>query len=447
MRDGVSTRRSYLRRVGGVVGVAVAGSTAGCSGGSGDGESTDTVAPPTDTTVTTSTTTETTTTRTLDAEGESPADGSGGLAEWLPTPSAFELDGYGYHRTDYGAVATEGAPFSDRARRQAREFVGGEEGLFPDLSALETVIGLSGNSGRTAAFVALGSFDPVSVARRVTQTLASAERDGAHRGHALYTASDTGGRPTTVAVAAGSLVVGSSADPRRVTEAILDARADALDRYVDTDPVGSLIAGADGSLYAGGGPAGQGIDTGASVPRPDVLVASGIDMSLRGDQVDFEAVYRFETDEAAASIDLDTWADSAVRFSPAVGANATREGRRVRLDGVVPARGVRVAGDLTMSVLEDVLPSVTFAYEASAEEGTVTVTHDGGDALTRDNTDALRVAVDGATATDWLDGAGGTVSEGDSVTVDADSGATVTVVWVPPEGEGDLTIDSFTVPE
>lgn len=82
--------------------------------------------------------------------------------------------------------------------------------------------------------------------------------------------------------------------------------------------------------------------------------------------------------------------------------------------------------------------SFTFDYES---DGTLTVTHDGGDRIPADQ---LRIIGDGVSR-HW--GESGTVTAGDSVTVQVPADATVRVIWSGPEGEDSATLAKWIGPD
>ncbi|MFW6436972.1 MAG: type IV pilin [Halococcoides sp.] len=71
-------------------------------------------------------------------------------------------------------------------------------------------------------------------------------------------------------------------------------------------------------------------------------------------------------------------------------------------------------------------PQVQFS--SSVDGSTMTITHEGGDSI---ETDELTLLI-GDRATEWADS--GTVSAGDSTTVEVESGQTVQIVWESPDG-------------
>lgn len=83
--------------------------------------------------------------------------------------------------------------------------------------------------------------------------------------------------------------------------------------------------------------------------------------------------------------------------------------------------------------------SVSMSYDATAE--TATVTHTRGETIEAEN---LLLRVDGELI-DWTD-PDGSVTAGDSMTVDASSGTTVRVIW-SGGGEDPVTLASDTVGE
>ncbi len=410
--EGHSTRRSVLRAAGGGA-VALTASTAGCLGLLGGGDGGDT------------------------------------LSRWLPAPTVLGVEGYAFHRTDYAALTADDAPFSERATERAEATIGGSDGVF-DRDAVEGVVYVDAAAiGALRATVALGSFDPAAVGERLTGEF-GAEADGTHRDHDLYVSAGEG---SGAAVGAGtdSVVVAVAPEGTRSSvETLLDARAGAVDRYgAADDDVGTLLDGLDGSLYAGGGPGSRGTAILGSFPRSDAVVAGGLDADLDGDEVTFERLYVFEDAETAESVDLTDWRDGLVRLSRVSSLDLGRDGRTVTVSGSVPATAVGVGGSVSLSVIRTTVPQIAFNFEYRAADGVVVITHEGGDTINAENTSRLAVEVDGERAAVWFDGDPGSerVSAGRQVRVDAGPGATVDVVWVPPESSTGVAIGTYTVPE
>ena len=84
-------------------------------------------------------------------------------------------------------------------------------------------------------------------------------------------------------------------------------------------------------------------------------------------------------------------------------------------------------------------PQMSVATSYDADAGAATLTHDGGDEAQAAN---LVVRVDGELV-DWTD-PDGTVSPGDSLTVDASAGSTIRLLW-SGGGEDPVTLSSYTV--
>lgn len=94
---------------------------------------------------------------------------------------------------------------------------------------------------------------------------------------------------------------------------------------------------------------------------------------------------------------------------------------------------------------DDGVPDASFSFDVG--DTSVTVTHDGGDGLTEDDTGAvqiLRVAGDTETL---LGGWELPVEEGDSVTVDGnfESGQTIVVRWLTPDQEEFADLQSYDI--
>jgi hypothetical protein len=94
---------------------------------------------------------------------------------------------------------------------------------------------------------------------------------------------------------------------------------------------------------------------------------------------------------------------------------------------------------------DDGVPDVSFTFDVG--DTSVTVTHDGGDSLTGDNTGAVQVL----RATDEGETLLGSwelpVEEGDSLTVDGnfESGQTVVVRWLTPNQEEFADLQSYDI--
>ncbi len=413
MNDGGRTRRAVLRAAGGGA-VALSTSTAGCLGLFGGG-SDDT------------------------------------LSSWLAAPDALGAGRYEFHRTDYAALVADDGPFGEQARRYARKEFGGDGGVL-DRERIEAVIGLDPDARRvTGGFVVLGSFDADAIGERLTdQVDGEVTEDGTRRDHDLYTVTgDDGDVVQAIGVGADSVVASETGeDARAVVRTLHDARAGTVDRYgkVD-DSVGTLLDGLDGSLYVGGGPGPTGTEVGDSFPDEDAVVAGGLSADLDGETVSFERLYVYEDADTAESADVSDWRELLASRSAASGLSVGRSGRTMIVSGSVPAETVRAGPRVSLSVLGAAVLSVAFDFGYRAQDGVVTVSHQGGDPLSVANTERLRVDVDGERATVWFDGGGDSVVAGDRTEVAADPGSTVEVVWVPLGGTEGVVIESFTVPE
>jgi hypothetical protein len=88
------------------------------------------------------------------------------------------------------------------------------------------------------------------------------------------------------------------------------------------------------------------------------------------------------------------------------------------------------------------IPQVAFDFEYDADAGEMTVTHTGGDTLERANTERLVVRSGSRPPIPWEL----PVSAGDSVTVAAESGDSVSVVWTAPDGDRTAVLGEGMVP-
>jgi FlaG/FlaF family flagellin (archaellin) len=97
-------------------------------------------------------------------------------------------------------------------------------------------------------------------------------------------------------------------------------------------------------------------------------------------------------------------------------------------------------------------PDAGFTFDYNANDGTISITHDGGQPFTADNTQSLMVRQTGsATATEvWVDGTTGAfpVTAGDQITPSFTlaSGDEVRVVWISADESSTDTLDRFRIP-
>jgi len=103
---------------------------------------------------------------------------------------------------------------------------------------------------------------------------------------------------------------------------------------------------------------------------------------------------------------------------------------------VVLASFVLGLGDAESAAPEEPQVSMRFDYDADTEA--MTIVHEGGDSI---DAEQLGVRVDDRRF-QW-DDSDGTVTAGDRVTVPAQPGADIRVVW---EGESTVTLDEYDVP-
>lgn len=117
-------------------------------------------------------------------------------------------------------------------------------------------------------------------------------------------------------------------------------------------------------------------------------------------------------------------------------------------------------------------PETRFEFEYDTNANAVTITHDGGETISSENTGRLLVVVDSGAETDeqtWAEQGAGVadldasdLTLGDQITVDDETGSatgdrtlsltlergdTVTVVWESPSGDRTTELDSDTVPD
>ena len=88
-------------------------------------------------------------------------------------------------------------------------------------------------------------------------------------------------------------------------------------------------------------------------------------------------------------------------------------------------------------------PQASFSFDYDG--GSVTATHEGGDAFTTDNTQSLSLE-DDSTTTSYDPSSEGDFTAGDTLKIDSYSGDTVRVIWTSSDGSNSATIASSTTP-
>lgn len=96
-------------------------------------------------------------------------------------------------------------------------------------------------------------------------------------------------------------------------------------------------------------------------------------------------------------------------------------------------------------------PNVQLTFDWDADDGELTITHDGGPVLTDENTHELEIYVNGERTETWANASDGTlpVQAGDDIAVtepDAGPGDTVRVVWIGPDAQQTATLANFNIP-
>ncbi len=366
--------------------------------------------------------------------------------------------------------------------------------------------GVQTGQGRGAGSVMMsGSFESsglVEQLRAQSGQSTSLESAGSANGHDLYTAQGaTGQGSSALAVSEESVFVGGAAgldatgeDAVRAMLSSSDAGyyagSDAGKRLIDAlgDPTTVVGGEFDPGEFAPedfegqpGGESLQAVVTG--------LTAAGTAMTLGQDTVEREVVGVYEQGEAPTEDDaqtlLDLAAAAAAQQSP-VGTDGSAlqglvqdmepsvDGRTLTVSvsrdteglfqsdspgtpvapeaAVLVAPGLAVAGTFLLGFGGGVgggaggpagrTPQIQFDFSYDAGAGQVEILHAGGDVLNQENTTQAQVTVNGQPRARFQL----PVSAGDTVTVEADSGATVAVVWVAPDGTTRQTLALFEVP-
>lgn len=97
-------------------------------------------------------------------------------------------------------------------------------------------------------------------------------------------------------------------------------------------------------------------------------------------------------------------------------------------------------------------PEATFTFDYNANAGTISVTHDGGQPFSAENTQQVIIKQTGSTTASqvWIDSTTGTfpLTAGDqlSPSFTLTSGDEIRVIWVSADGRSTDTLDQYKIP-
>lgn len=450
------SRRSLLRAGAGWLAAGSAAALSGCNSLSGDGDRTPFGVPD----------------RTEDADATGGGSGTAGTTaedrgvsfaslsppdpaapayrRWLPPPSSLFPDRGGYRLryarpfwVDRFASALPGG--YDGHRRVGKL---GLDHFGIGFENYQWVLRIDPWSSAVAAVV-LARFDRQAVAR--TLTASGYRRAGTHRGLAVFEREDT---PRAVALADGALVWSRAVDrdgrptPRTVVEALVDAGADERTRYHEADEGFRTLSRAVGAPLVGT------VHTG-DLAREYPLW-----------NWDLPGLTGWASTEAFDP--TNSYLRTVLAFEGERDPGALRERIRTRVAGerlfrdadAVDVRAGPRSAAVVAAVGDDryhellgrdepppgvAYPQITWGYEYDPGEGTVTVTHRGGDAV-----GAITLQVDsaGVRGERQFDDEYDTVEAGDSVTVAVGppGEGRVTVSWVSPTRDDGGLLGRYEVP-
>ncbi|WP_436907253.1 hypothetical protein [Halosimplex marinum] len=374
------------------------------------------------------------------------------LTRWMPDPSLLDQTG------------DSGYAFLGMAPTALGEFEGAlGSGTLAQLDERYPIPGVGRLGDQRALFrfarsvsVLIGEFDRTAVEDGLRQY--GFEAGEAHRGFRLFSPGD----PRAAAVRDGMLVTAGAvssedtADKKPVVEAVVDARTGNADRYVDAVPECRRLLDSIGSAHI---LEGRTHGTGETFERG---LGEGMGYHVAEDRTRVRAAALFE-----GSANRSAMAEWAGETDALLGGEVT-----LRTDGsAVTATATVPTGDVTefpggypgpemdRDSGADGPPTVAFGFEyepAGDGVGTLTVTHDGGDAVPRE---AVQIRGEGFAEVDGVDqrgpgvwqgsvsGEGGSVVAGDLVTVGAASDYEIAVVWRPPDSDQSATLATHEGPD
>lgn len=414
------TRRALLR----TVPLAAAGGLAGCSVLSGD-ESTDDA--PLENGTATSTSTETS-----DASAErSPTD-------WLFPPSALGRDHYGFVTLRPSSMLEYADALPEARVSNLRTEIA--------LSGFDTVGSLDGVYQLGGGVVVYdGPFERDPLVTELTE--AGFGDVGSAHGFDQYSPDEQ--RLVAVGEDAVLLVdlrsLQTDATSGDVAGTVLDAVSGEGDRYQDvSDDCATLLdALGDAHVFTG--------RTGSAQIDDDAAVAQGARWQLGTETTTVDVATVFESADATAPDAVESWATAAGPFG-ATTPSVSTDGRVVGATADVPTGDL---GPFELSSSPDESPQINFAFDYDADAGTVTVTHQGGDAVPAERLElqgqgfADREGTDQTSAGTWAgeaSGDGDVVVAGDSVVVGVTPSYRLFVLFTPESGRG-ATLATDTGPD
>lgn len=365
--------------------------------------------------------------------------------DWLPAPGALDAgsDVYSFSRLDVGQVVANRDRFDPAEYRSLAGTYGAAGTVFPPVEAVDGVTSAVVSRRGTLLLVVEGSFSAADAAQRLTDRPGRPfEPSGEYGGYDLYAGED-GVFGVDDGVLAGTTSNREGAEA--MTRTLVDAGRGEADRLVETNAEADRLAtelgdplGAFGTLAPGN--LNDGFD-------PASLAAAGQSAHLTDEGARFDLVLLYGNADAVDGAAIETTArESAGTMGRTRDLSVSVSGRLATVTGVVDAERLTF-GTFSVGIAPDpdetppAPPQASFAFEYDREAGSVTVTHEGGEAFTAENTGALLYGTP-ADRRGWPLPA----RAGDSVTVQGvESGDDVVVLWESPAGDR-IPVGDYTVP-
>ncbi|WP_440989694.1 hypothetical protein [Haloarchaeobius baliensis] len=425
-------KETSRRRLLAATGAAAASfSLAGCSSDQGTDESTptDTQAPSTDGT----TTQEPTTDEGTDTSGSGEPVGADQLARWIPVTDGFEFDlqATSYYEADLTALAEHEDDFYDGTfERVTRSLLGAELADLVPSDRREHVVQI------VPAFtiVLRTSMNDDELATVLTDAGLS---ETTTRGDATIYEGSVNSTPSTVAVVDGVVVQSFSSNASSAVEAVLAARSGETARLLSNNGEVRSVVDAVGEtelLVVAERPEGNT----ANDPSLEDSSAIGYGWEFEADRSDIAIAVTYTEGRTADESALADYLTGQAAFSDYSNVQTSVEGRSVllRADIATDEFDLLSAGTPGESGSGGTAaPAVQFVFEFDA--GTMTIAHDGGDAVTTSNLTLIigETPADVQFADEYDE-----LQAGDSISVDIsgfDSGTDVFVTW---SGEGSTAV-------
>ncbi|WP_440989692.1 hypothetical protein [Haloarchaeobius baliensis] len=362
------------------------------------------------------------------------------LVDWVPTPEALGTESVAFYHTDLAALRgmqdSLTAGLYDSAVRGM--VTGGRDPIVPD-DRLQSAIAIQ----TVRAVVVRTDMSGDELGSAVVD--AGFEETGSHGSATLYASADGDSSDTGLTIAVeGDVMVRGRGD---TVETLVDAAAGDAARLADAnDDVATLyertadahirVIGTDPAAAVGGG---ENLLSGA-----ETLVYA---WEIGADETTFTATAVYPEDSVPAAADFATYLEEDATPMAYSDFEGSVDGSVVSTTAALATEEFSLfgGGGSNTGSNDTAVPQVMFGFEYDDDAETVTIVHEGGDAV---DASRLTIQIDGVEEPVRFAEDGETITAGSSTTVDvsgAADGAEIRLVW-SGDGDSQQVIASFVLP-